>query len=98
MVFGAAGAAFAQAVPSPVPAPSGVAGVVASKGGIVGLIIAVMLSMNILMSGARAALAKWDGVDLGQPIPDQYKGLTLINKICLVLGKGVDFITSNLPH
>jgi hypothetical protein len=45
------------------------------------------------------ALYKWDGLDLNGPVdPAKFKTLTVVNKICLVLGKIIDFFGQNPQH
>lgn len=92
--------ALAQSpAPSPLPVSGGaLVAIVNSKGGLVAFIILVMACVNIIMSSVRLALYKWDGVNPGDQIPADDKALTLVNKICLFLGKIVDFIGQNVQH
>lgn len=101
--------ALAQSSPPPAPSatpaivsspasPSGLGGLVQSKGGLVAFITLCVLSLNALMSGVRLMLLKWDGVNPGDPIPADDKALTVVNKICIVAGQIMDFFGQNTQH
>lgn len=98
--------AFAQA-PSPAASPvavvsaasqGGIMGWVTAHGGIQAAALMLVFSAFTLLSAVRTVLLKYDGLDLGQPIPADYKGLTLVNKLCLLGGNVIDFLTGNTQH
>lgn len=88
----------AVAVVAAPAAPSGLAGLVNSKGGLIAFVGLCLMCLNMVMSSIRLMLYKWDGVDLSSNVPPDMKALTLVNKICLVLGKALDFFGNNTQH
>lgn len=91
--------AFAQTVapvvaPVIAPAPSWLQ----AHGGILAVVVAAMLSLNTILSALRDLLYFLDGVPKGAEIPANYTGLTLVNKICLWLGKILDYVQGNVAH
>lgn len=101
--------AQATVTPAPVlPGPAIVAPVVQSGGGILGWVAAhggfqaaillVVGAAMTLLSAFRSVLAAYDGVAQGAAIPENMVGLTKLNKICLILGKIVDFLQGNVQH
>lgn len=103
---------FAQSSPAPVaavasspaapviaaPASPGLSDFLVAHGGIMAVVIAVMLGLNAVLSGARDFVAFLDGVPKGQPIPAQYVGLSKLNIICVWLGKILDYLQGNVAH
>lgn len=80
------------------PAKSGVMAWVESKGGFQLAVLMLMMSAMAILSGFRVALYKYDGLDMSQPVPEQFKTLTRINKICYYVGIVVDFLQGNPQH
>ena len=76
----------------------GIAGWVALHGGFQAAILLLVFSAFTLLSAIREVLYAYDGVAKGEPIPAQFKGLTLINKVCVILGKVLDFMQGNSAH
>jgi hypothetical protein len=99
-------AAIAQvASPTPAPSPAAaaastgvVAGLIASKGGLLAFGLLLVTCFNLFMSSLRSILYAWDGVPAGGAIPPQYTGLTKVNVVCVWLGKIVDWATANTQH
>lgn len=84
-------------IAAPPVAPSGLAGLVSSKGGLIAFVMLCLICLNSVMSAVRLALYKWDGVDLSADVSANTT-LTTVNKVCLVLGKVVDFFGNNTQH
>lgn len=87
----------AVAVVAAPAAPSGLAGMVNSKGGLIAFVMLCLVCLNGVMSAVRLAMYKWDGVDLSADVSAN-KPLTVINKICLISGKILDFFGNNTQH
>src|SRR6266403_1539385 len=90
--------AFGQAVVAPVVVATPVIAApswLEAHGGMMAVVVAVMLGLNAILSGLRDLLYFLDGVPKGAPIPANYTGLTLVNKICLWLGKILDYVQGN---
>jgi hypothetical protein len=79
-------------------AQSGVMGWIESHGGFQAAVLLLVFSMMTLLSALRKVLYSYDGVNEGDPIPPEYKGLTTVNKICVVGGTVLDFIQGNIKH
>lgn len=77
---------------------SGVGGWLALHGGFTAAIILIVFSAFTVVSAIREILLKYDGVAPGAPIPPGLTGLTLVNKICVILGKILDFMQGNTAH
>lgn len=91
----------APVVVSVVSSPSAQTGVLAwidSHGGFQAAVLMLVTGFFGILSAVRLLLYKLDGIKQGDPIPADYKGLTIVNKICLVLGSVVDFFTGNMAH
>lgn len=92
-------AAVVQAVVSPAPAAQhGVMAWVESHGGFQGAVLLLVFTAMTLLSALRAVLKKWDGINEGDAIPADNKVLTLLNKICMVLGTVIDYVQGNVQH
>src|SRR5579884_1197197 len=97
---------LAQSSPTPAPSatpavvsaasPSGLAGLVNSKGGLVAFVTLCVLCLNMIMSSVRLMLYKWDGINPGDQVPANATALTFVNKVCIVLGNIVDFFGQNV--
>lgn len=81
----------APIISAPVAAPLG-------SGGLISIILLVAFSANTMLTALRTVLLKYDGVAPGSDIPADDKALTLVNKICIVLGSILDFLMSNPQH
>jgi hypothetical protein len=88
----------AAIVSSPPAAQSGVMAWVESHGGFQAAVLMLVSGFLGILSAVRMLLYKLDGVAQGSSIPVDYKGLTVLNKVCLVLGSVVDFFTGNMAH
>jgi hypothetical protein len=93
---------FAMAqVPAPAPVspvPSGIMGWVTAHGGFQGAVILLVYMANSILTGLRNAAAKYDGVNPGDAAPADASKLNLLNKVCLVLGKVLDYVLGNPQH
>ncbi len=76
----------------------GIAGWIALHGGFSAAILLLVFSAQTAMSALREILYKYDGVEKGQDIPPSMVGLTQVNKICVILGKILDFMQGNVAH
>lgn len=85
------------AAPAIVPV-SGIMGWIAAHGGFQGAVLILVSSFLALLSAIRQVLYNFDGVAPGAPIPVDKSALTLVNKICLILGQVVDFMSGNTKH
>lgn len=95
----ASAAPVVQAVlASPPAAQHGVMAWVESHGGFQGAVLLLVFSAMTLLSALRAVLKKWDGIAEGDAIPADNKSLTLLNKVCMVLGTVIDYVQGNLQH
>lgn len=93
---------------APTPTPSVVAtavvpanGVmewVTAHGGFQSAVLLLVMSAFTLLSAVRQVLSNLDGVAPGAEIPAGMQGLTMLNKICVVLGQVVDFMQGNVKH
>jgi hypothetical protein len=92
------GFAMAQEAVAPVAAPTGIMGWIAAHGGFQASILILVGSSMALASALRTVLLYFDGVPPGADIPPGLTGLTTVNKVCVVLGKVLDFIQGNLKH
>jgi len=85
--------------PSPVAVPaSGIMGWITAHGGFQASVLLLVGSAMAVLSGVRQLLYNFDGVAPGAAIPADMTGLTLVNKICVIMGKIVDYITGNVAH
>lgn len=76
-----------------------VAALIASKGGLLGFIVLCVSCFNILASGIRDLLCKWDGVAPGDQVNmEKFKALSLANKAALISGKLIDYVQGNVQH
>ena len=105
---------FAQVVPAPAASPAapvvqavasqapaaqhGVMAWVESHGGFQGAVLLLVFTAMTMLSALRAVLKKWDGINEGDAIPADNKALTLLNKICMVLGTVIDYVQGNVQH
>ena len=88
-VFMLAASAFADNPGSPV----GISDAVYIKAGL------FFYSANCVLTAIRQILSKFDGIDPVKPLPaDAPKSLTVVNKLCILVGKAVDFIIGNPAH
>lgn len=69
-----------------------------SHGGMSSSIILVLMCMNSLLSALRDICARFDGVNPGDAAPVGDTKLTVLNKVCLILGKILDYVTANVQH
>jgi len=96
------GYAFSQASSPTGPVAAAVAATEPSwlqaHGGMMAVAVAAMLGLNAVLSGVRDLLYFYDGVAKGAAIPAQYTGLTTVNKICIWLGKILDYVQGNVAH
>lgn len=76
----------------------GIAGWIALHGGFQAAILLLVFSAFTFLSAVREILYKFDGVEKGQPIPTGYVGLTWVNRVCVILGKVLDFLQGNVAH
>jgi hypothetical protein len=76
----------------------GIMGWIALHGGFQAAILMLVFSAFTLLSAVREVLYKFDGVAKGDPIPAKYQGLNLVNKLCLIFGKILDFMSGNTAH
>lgn len=99
--------AMAQTPPSAAPAivaapavaiPSGIMGWITAHGGFQAAVLLLVGSAFSMLSAVRQVLANFDGVAPGAAIPAGMAGLSLVNKICVILGQVVDFMTGNVQH
>lgn len=91
-------AASVAAQAAVVAAPSGVMGWIESHGGFQAAVLLLVSSFNTILSALRIVLKKFDGVAEGDPIPADKKALTLVNKLCIILGQILDFSMGNVKH
>lgn len=90
---------LAQVAPSPVPAPVGpVSNFIASHGGFYLTALLLAGCANSVLSAIRDVLAALDGVPKGGVIPEDKKALTAVNRICIALGKVIDYVQGNVQH
>lgn len=87
---------FAQS-PAPVVVPQNV-GFIAAHGGLQASLILLVLVLNIVLSAVRDVLASLDGVPKGGVIPEDKAALSLVNKVCIFLGKIIDYVQGNVQH
>lgn len=91
----------APAIAADVPvvvASGGIMGWISAHGGIQAVVLLLVGSAMTILSTVRTILYNLDGVAPGAAIPAGMAGLTTVNKICIILGKVVDFLTGNVPH
>lgn len=89
------------ATPVAAAAPVAKAGIIAwidAHGGFQASILLLVGSAMAILSAVRTVLSNFDGVAPGASIPPGLTGLTMINKICVVLGKVIDFVQGNVQH
>lgn len=101
MVSATPGVAPVVTVPAgttPLTLSGGLVKWVADHGGPQAAILFLIFSVFTGLSAARQILYKYDGINPGDPIPADMKGLTLVNKICVFLGGILDFMTGNTKH
>lgn len=95
----AASVAVAAAPADAVPVEAtGILAWIAKHIGSQSAILVLMGAAMSILSGIRQILAFYDGVAPGAAIPAGMVGLSAVNKICLILGKVVDFLTGNIAH
>lgn len=59
----------------------------------------IVYALNTVMTGVRNILAKYDGIDPTTVLPaNAPSNLTFMNKVCVLLGKAMDFIMANPAH
>ena len=96
------GTAHAQITVQPTPAPAFVAPpldpINFSTQGLVATVLFLVFGANIILSAVRKVLYKYDGVKEGDTIPLSDSCLSLVNKVCLILGQILDFLGSNTKH
>jgi|SRR6185369_11535229 len=61
-------------------------------------IILAVFGLNAILSAVRDILKKFDGVGPGDQIPADKGSLTIVNKVCLFLGKALDYLQGNTQH
>lgn len=76
----------------------GVMGWINAHGGFQAAVLLLVGSAFCILSAIRQVLLNFDGVGPGQDIPADQKALTILNKVCLALGKVIDFIQGNVKH
>lgn len=91
--------AMAQAAASaPVSASGGIMGWINAHGGVQMSALLLVYSANAILSAVRDVCCKLDGINPGDVIPANKQALTIINKVCIALGKVIDFIQGNVQH
>lgn len=83
---------------APAVVSGGIMGWVTSHGGFQAATVLLVYCLNVALSSIRTIAYKLDGLDLTAEVPPDYKGLTLLNKIALVVGNVTDFLTGNTQH
>ena len=53
-------------------------------------------ALNSILSSLRAIAAKYDGIQPGEQKPSEAQNF--LNKLCMALGKVLDFIQGNVQH
>lgn len=94
----AASPVVAAVVAAPPAASGGIWGWVVSHGGLQASILMLVACFNILVSALRDVLYKVDGVNLAPGAPVDSSKLTLLNKLALVSGQILDWMTANIQH
>lgn len=83
------------AIIAAVPA-AGIMGWVNAHGGFQAAVLLLVGSAFAILSAIRQVLLAFDGVGPGATsVPP---GLTVLNKVCLFLGKVIDFLQGNIQH
>lgn len=81
-----------------VPSSGGILGWITDHGGYQAAILLLVGSAMAVLSAIRTVLSNFDGVAPGAAIPSNLQGLTLVNKICVILGQIIDFLQGNVQH
>ena len=85
--------------PSAAPAAgSGVMGWISAHGGFQAAVLLLVFSANAILSAVRDVMKKWDGINPGDAIPAANTKLTLVNRICMILGQVIDYVQGNVQH
>ncbi len=82
----------------PLVEKAGIMAWITAHGGFQAAVLLLVGSAFSLLSAIREILLKFDGIEKGAEIPADKSALTLVNKICIVLGKIVDFLQGNIKH
>lgn len=77
---------------------TGILGWIAAHGGFQAAVLLVAGGAMALLSGVRQVLLIYDGVAPGAEIPAGMAGLSLVNKVCVILGQVIDFLQGNVKH
>lgn len=98
VIFQAAQAQIVVQAPTPAAAVISSGNFVEAHGGLVATLVLLVFAAQALLTALRTVLLKFDGIAEGQDIPPANTTLTLVNKICIVLGTILDFLQGNAKH